>query len=325
MSSNVSPTSALPVFDPTQTRLDGWIKVEKRQKQEHEVVQIPFNKDLIDAIGEPVSVLFWVSDHLKYQVTCPKEFLKTASTYFSPILEGNWFREDSPKEFDLRNHDVVYSKEHFKFLSDYINIITPSSDQELTLADFKAYYTLSSLLQIKEIREVAEEKIVHLVKRDHTLWSECLSFGMRHTCSSIVKAALEICVREYEKFGVQSAAKQYLLNNLSLIKKGASHVKNSAKANRLVEVAQKVFDEYVTKKNEDKAHKIYRSFEYGCKYSKELQRPKLLKQLASLKKLVNLYEHKDEDEKQSELKKLDQLFQEYEARMLEAGGDDDQQ
>ncbi|MBS0634881.1 MAG: hypothetical protein JSR37_05415 [Verrucomicrobia bacterium] len=303
---------ALPVFDPAQTRLDGWVTRKMRSRLECEVVEIPFDKHRIELAGDPMYLVFKVTDRLKYQITTSKEFLVTASDFLSQMVAEKWFgNELEPIELAVPNQDVVYSKEHFVLLSDYINTGL-STEKEWTLADFKTLYELSNWLNIKSIRKRAEKGIVAKVDRDSELAVECLSFGVSRSSSHIIGPALKQLVSDYERSIQQPPSKQYLSNTLLLIKQGAAHLKDREVGDTIVAKAQKLFDDRLFKKRSAKFQRIFRDFEYQCSSSPLSVRPRLAKKLSKLKNLADLL--KDEPEIEEKSRAAEQLFHDFTER-----------
>ncbi len=203
-----------------QPTIDTWVVKSKRS--DCKIEKIPYDKDLIDATGEPLSLVFKVSDKLQYQVTCPKEFLMTASSYFSQMLNGGWKEtRKSSIEVDLLGLDVEFSKKHFELLSDYINCGEINDISQWSLAELKALYSISNFLAMEETSNRVTGQIISKLGREFS-WHECLCFGIKHQSSVIIGTAFPYIIGDYLTKIEIPPSMQYLSNKLSLIQKGIS-------------------------------------------------------------------------------------------------------
>ena len=220
------------------------------------VERIPFDKDLLKAVGNPITLLFQVSATLKYEICCPKEFLITASEYFKTIFhkgEHEW-KEGQKElfEIDLCALECAMTRKHFELISEYINTGDASQsikEAEWNLEDSKAFYTLTNFLQMTEFSKVAEKDIVCQV---HKSWRECLSFGIWNGSTAIVKEAVDYLMQDFrnsiERYN-PVPTKQYLINELSLMEKSVAllSAKDAKNLKKEIKIARERFTAFVAK------------------------------------------------------------------------------
>lgn len=220
------------------------------------VEEIPYNKDVLKAVGSPITLLFKVSETLSYKVTCPKECLLTASDYFKTMFQdGQQKWEEGGKslfEIDLCALECNMTKKHFELISEYITIGDGSQDLynvKWNLEDSKAFYTLTNFLQMTEFTKAVEKDIIGHVSEN---WRECLTFGIWNGSSAIVKEGLECLMDDFRR-SIQRynpvPTKQYLMNELLLMEKSVTLLSaNDAKTvKKEIKAARASFNAFVAK------------------------------------------------------------------------------